>query len=952
MQNSFRDFFTRSLVKDKVEAFIPNFSKFLEMALGRPGKPDIVRHPVNIDQDDIEFLQQFPHEYWAKALKQRYNLLFKAIKQLDESRLTLGHDNLKAAIYNALKEQTPRAWMSLKKLGITDPANPQEHINLNEKDIEELKAKYPIAQTKEMDDATLEDHADMEANDHLEKHLPHVENPEPYNGDKNLSKFEFKSTQWDFENQKEMGSNRAKGTVVYAANPFLNRLYHKLNRTKGLGHLEGSGLESGQGKYGFYMRGAQEFVPSEEEIAQAKKDKQRPPETIHTTAGMKFPTSAAIAERVREFMVQNSHRVFGELPTDGSVKWMPTKYEDTETIKFYRNKYEKMYLAQLAGEFEEAKRSSNGKKMKQLDSEDKRRKLAVEMAKKKMLELAKEGKLVGPSIPGVAEKGLPVKIEGDKLINPRLYLPFKKEKVRKVVDGKVQETEHFVPIVNPGKFYKEFEADEIVPDEMKHGHQKNYKHLGDNDNPYGRGVQKDAALDFNHNTEKLEYLPTAEEKDALDFILSGQQQVDMRGGRIVPSNNSGFYSALMQGVLNCAVSKCGGNTKHEQMLMLQNIREIHQVVFATMRKDLGNYKSRFDSTDKIAAYARAKASLYAQKDLGEGGGTRRLRAYTQALRNIRMKSGTPSGARQFDTTGHRNAYKLHNLRSLIQELMNLRQRANVADTQAHDLDEKGKTEIGSQIATMLRDIMKKRANVANDAIALLAAIHVYQNNSSDEDANKYATDQVDSWLEDGLNSTQLTIKLLNLPIVKQIQDEVSKSGDTPLDPSVMESGLEDEIKAGIQIANLQLSKLPNIKDPEVVAKYKSEYPALSPYVSGVLTQELVSEFQWLSTDQNELAKVQRAVQKEINAKLDHVGPLPKARIGQRPAKSWPALAAERTPQAYWHVAHDPDFHKQGTMNQMSNLRAYFDKNKEAYHPEDHASAVNTLSRAIQARSGV
>jgi hypothetical protein len=62
-----------------------NFDSFLisEMAV-----PHHIRrtHHANIDEEDLDFLQQFPLDYWASARQQRYEKLWEMLKKLDNHR--------------------------------------------------------------------------------------------------------------------------------------------------------------------------------------------------------------------------------------------------------------------------------------------------------------------------------------------------------------------------------------------------------------------------------------------------------------------------------------------------------------------------------------------------------------------------------------------------------------------------------------------------------------------------------------------------------------------------------------------------------------------------------------------------------------------------------------------------------------------------------------------------
>jgi len=870
---NFRDFFFETISKERTEIFKPHyFRKLFEMALGSVGEPDVVRKPVNIDEDDIQFLQQFPHEFWARALEMRYHRLFDRLDQYQKTKEAAGHDILANAIYEAIRNQDENSWSNLLRIG-HEVHDQNEHIQIKKEQIEKLKEKYPADLTETWTDEKCHDRADMEADEHLKTIFPHLPESE-------VESFEFIDNRFDFEKGRLGGSNRNKKKVHIEARPYLNRLYHKLERTEGLDHLEGSGLEQTKAKYGFMLRKAVRSHNTEEHP--------------HSTAGMKFPTFEQVRNRMQEFLVQNFHRVFGEVD-DPDVIWKPSIYEDTETVKFYKVTLQKEFEKQLESEFKRKEELANQGDQQAIEyihdrensTQGERRKKAARMANAELVRMAEAGQLKGPPIgatrpggPPLAPEGLSVKVENGKLANPKLYLPYKQKNVKfRKPDGTVEEKLEWIPIVKPGKFYRKIEAGEVVPDERKMGYRKNYVHVSDDANPYASGVQRDAAIDFNHNTESLRYLGDLEKREAERVIFSPQQQVLFHNGSLVQQSDSGFYKDIMEGIIQCATS-CSGITVHETMIMLLDIYDIHACILQSMLRDLAGHEDRFNTPEKRRRYAYDKASLYSQKDLGEGGGTRRLRAFVQKVRDQRMQFGTPYGARNLDTRGHRNAYKLHNFRAIMQEILQLRSAAAQVDAQSRRMIELSKDNIGSKINDNLRQIMAKRGDILMQAIEILSLAHQFKHQSDEKKAKEWATDQVRSWVELGVDTTELINNMMNLDIVKDITDEIKDSGDDPTDQMSLQSnpGLNDEIRSAIQIAKHdlqdQLMRRGNNKnDPQIVQRFKSELPELSQYVKdnlhGGLAQQIAGEFQWLtmSGNEEELRKVLTAAQKEINTIL-------------------------------------------------------------------------------------
>ena len=106
---TFCDFFQANFIKEQPFAgFRPDHFKMLYEAR----RHDVAKMPVNFDQDDIEFLQQFPHAFWAKASQQRYNMLFDAVEKLHHERREMGHEAIKDAIITAMTAQN---WSPLQR---------------------------------------------------------------------------------------------------------------------------------------------------------------------------------------------------------------------------------------------------------------------------------------------------------------------------------------------------------------------------------------------------------------------------------------------------------------------------------------------------------------------------------------------------------------------------------------------------------------------------------------------------------------------------------------------------------------------------------------------------------------------------------------------------------------------------------------------------------------------
>ncbi|NCA15347.1 MAG: hypothetical protein EBS89_14730 [Proteobacteria bacterium] len=173
--------------------------------------------------------------------------------------------------------------------------------------------------------------------------------------------------------------------------------------------------------------------------------------------------------------------------------------------------------------------------------------------------------------------------------------------------------------------------------------------------------------------------------------------------------------------------------------------------------------------------------------------------------------------------------------------------------------------------------MQTKGDIVTQVIEVLSLAHQLRHQSPAEEAQRWATDQVRSWVEMGADASELIRNMMNLDIVRLIADEIKASGDDPTDQMSLQNnpGLDDEIRSAIQIAKHDLNdqlmrRGNNHNDPEIAERFRSQLPELSQYVGdsrhGGLAQQLGAEFQWLTMPGNEeeMRKVLTAAQKEIN----------------------------------------------------------------------------------------
>ena len=957
MYQSFKEFLwkTADEMPDRSVSFHQKsyFRNLFEMA----EEGDRIRFPVHIDEEDLEFLKQFDEIYWPSALYQRYQMLFDEIEKMHNNRMEAGMGRLKDEILKAIKTQN---WNKLKEL--------ESHLVLPDLTIDRLKRDY-ANHTKNDDE--LNAIADKMATKHMKEQDYFV-------GDPATAVFRFPKFIKNKQGKLKF-INRAKEKVEVVAKPYLNRLYHRLERSYGHPHSEDSGLE-GLGKYGFDMAHPVRAIPTPEGL-----------ELPHTTAGMKFPTYKQIADRMQEFLAHNSHRTFGDIKGEDLIWKKVQNREDTETAGFHLKKFEKEFYNQ------------NKNNSAEFATKDAVLKAARIYAKKQVIKMAKRKELLGPPIPGVDERGrpsrskttrFPVKVaknvDGQEvLVNPPLFLPYKKE----IVNGKAK----LVPAVNPAFFYRELGTDDndfmkervtdedgneivrnatdengkpiwSIPHEMRLGHEGKYVKVKDDEFKYGKEVQKDGSIDFNHNSESLHhYIPGTEEYEKVfSDIFANQKQVEMAhnktdGHHLVDSEDSGMTEDIMRGILNCIrMASCGEKTDFEKSKMLQSVDLIYQIIFNTMIMDLRKHQiGNLDSKRGRREYARHKASMYAQYDLG--GGSRRLRALTPAARR-RHRRNPRAGIRNIPAN-------LEEYRDFKAKLYSLRSKALRTDQEVVSTIQTGKTNLTQGSLNAMINALKNRYDVANELHTMLVDIHSqYKDQSSTESSEDWANSQIRSWAEDNYNSNMMLQQFQQLPLVrKALANEGQAAPASQERPGEALEEIKTAIRMFMHEFNNDLQRAGgDVNNRLIQNKYKPKpSETVSKYVRSQLKPAILEmpDFDYLKKRVNadELKNALETIQKEINKQLMYphglvaaapvvAGATPVAKMGPKPeGQEWLQFFQQGTPQSIFYLTQDDNFHRQASNNLLTAVRSRIEKNSSKYNPDDYKAAMDRVEATMRQR---
>jgi len=521
IKKSFRDFFAEAFYKEKTyERISPcHFKSFFEEKMFEMSMPrDIRKESLHIDKEDIQFLQQFPHAVWNSALHKRYEMMYD---QLEKRHKETAGESQKLAklIKDAALSQD---WSHLEQLlQSTFSSNVAEKVIYELKDrlTPELVRTYRQNYLQRYEDwKRTPEKGEKEPTDPLDEIIehkvsniilyelkPHLDEPEGADAQGRVP-FNFgKRASYDDDGNQERQAH------VYMAKPYINRLYHKIERTGGHPHIEGSGLEGELGRelgiktnkdghpvgqYGYDLRNPQRapnmwtvlfkngeevevVADSKEEIPTALKGKGKKWEDLmntvgikkatkriisHVTDGMRLPNEKNMEEKITDLFNLNSHQVFGDPHTgEEGVEWrlVPGR-KDIWAIEYAKTELAKKYENQLkrGQDLEGCPIPEGGFKDKIVKGEtvsktQQIRQHAANCVKSHFKQEVEQGRMYGAPVPGVPMEKRKIGINGNTFVHPALYLPMKRMKV--VKNG--QEVEQWIPVVNPSHAFRELGSD-------------------------------------------------------------------------------------------------------------------------------------------------------------------------------------------------------------------------------------------------------------------------------------------------------------------------------------------------------------------------------------------------------------------------------------------------------------------------------------------------------------
>ena len=586
---------------------------------------EVVRSGILLDSEDIEFLEQFPPKFWIRAVYERYhNDLYNALKQRHDVRVEMRRSIVrlleKALVSGDFSDLESRP----------DLFSAETIKQLSDKYDSDWRSDYRTFGRDRFKEAA-KNAAEQEAYYLSERLQQDVPNPI---GDSRTYEFKSRNT-----------------TTRITANPFINRLVHKLERTKGEPHSPDVGLAEDEhpvGMYGFDLDDPQ------------KGDGKIP----HSTRGMQLITYDMAKKAVGKLLRHNFHRYYGELPNPGDevggkkiVSWKPVSAEKGElpdnTIEEEKlseikrslmpkigNKFTSFRTNQISLILKDGttvrkpansttvvfKEPGNIPPMKHaVKTSSEFDKFVEKIATKEFKWMLRHdpelSSMSGPPIPGHPqhESGTPI---SEKQI---VHLPHFKKTL--IVNGK--EVTYELPFVRPASFFRM--ADDQDHESSRSGYRKSIVPI-DHDDYVKTPGHGGAAMHPNQNKPREYALPfgVPGHLDLMSEIFGEMRKF----GKDHPKYPD-CYEDIIKGAERAINNMSRGVRQSERSAVENNIIEIHDIVLSWMKKNLS--QEFMKTSEGRKEYAKNTVLRILQQDI-HGGKTARRRALERAARAKPYKS--------------------------------------------------------------------------------------------------------------------------------------------------------------------------------------------------------------------------------------------------------------------------------------------------------------------------
>lgn len=831
LQMNFKDFFQNKFFAEDKKYVTSGMPKIFEMAqpFGKKNTTasqtgSVVRKPVLIDNEDIDFLYQFPPEFWIPALHARYHDdLYSALHAREQARQPR---------YEELIEKVKEALTTQNFNILTDLVSPHNLRRIQKHYGSKWAADYQQNIEKAANGAA--------------KEIAHY-----------IVEEEISDAPVGNEPKIYTFATSGRGQKSFKARSYINRLIHKLERTRGQPHAPHTGLDKfghTHGQYGYDLYGVKAGRPAV---------KSRDTDIPHSTQGLQMLTGNTASHRLRRFLATNAHGIYGDLPTAGEEVQLPSG----ETVKITghlpvkgakgRNKervkdhfiYEK-YAAPLESKYYTLLTLANGPfkladgtvvNPQKFGTNSEKRSEAKRLANQDIEHMKKQGSIAGPPIPGHPEhwKGIPFDQE------QTIHLPhFKKQVIEIDKHGNEKAETVDMPFVKPASYFRsvgsrpsdyEREVDENgnpgkikigpdgkpilrIPPEERTGYLKDYlpihsdSYEGLKSANRNKGVHAAGALTLNQNSSEQLHL-TYGHKDFMNrkYQVFGPEPGDTRPRPTTAMNlrkldaagGGLFYDDIIEGIKKClSGTGCGEATTRERNIGYNNIEEIHQIVVQKMQQNLADPEMLIP--EGRIKFAKNITSSIMQQD-HEGGKSRRKRILDPSLRSTGEHEATTQDIatqklrdKGFDNIGnvvnrrllsgsHKFPYSVPQMRVLLDSL---RQDAAESDTKSHAAKERSRKDVGDDVIELLRNSMRDKKIVASQVLEILKKmIEIDGNIKGKAKIEDAALEMLETLTKSSQSSAQLVTNFTQLPLVKKYVDPDESMApvvgrDTDLDAAI------------------------------------------------------------------------------------------------------------------------------------------------------------------------
>lgn len=415
-------------------------------APGRGVLKGTVSHlPIQYDKDDITFLRQFDSKSWPDAIHARYDMLHNALIKLQKTRDEMaGIERTESGIRiieDGLADNVKKFMMG-EPSGLSEEEKQEvtkRHTFRSGKSALPLKPgvsdahwseKTPKEKVSEKD---IEEMAEDDAFEIVKKKTENIEDVI----DLPRGKVEFK-----------LGKLKTQ-----RAFPYLTRLYHKLERTRGEAHVSGSGLE-GIGEHGFDL--SHPSIQKSEKEEDGEKIKK-------TTRGLNWvgkvswerslkgvPATESSSVRAG-YLAHSAYNHFGDLKDtaaykraeeNGTLKWLPMDGKEGR-LKVKDPIIDWLTESEVKRIKEKCEKEAHDLGIKKCQKTFKDIK---EEAKDSVKSMISKGEVFAHPVPGIPDDQRKYTLDGDEPNVQYIYLPHQKVILPKEHEGEPS-VEKFVPIL-------------------------------------------------------------------------------------------------------------------------------------------------------------------------------------------------------------------------------------------------------------------------------------------------------------------------------------------------------------------------------------------------------------------------------------------------------------------------------------------------------------------------